>query len=253
MQKQTIKISAIKSNPNNPRVIKDEKFEKLLKSIMEFPKMMELRPIIVDENNIVLGGNMRLKALRQLGYKEIPESWVKKSSDLTEDEKKAFIVKDNVGFGEWDFDDLSKNWNSELLIEWGLEIPEFGSNGTENKDQENIYTAKIKTPIYEPNGEKPKIEELLDKTKVNALLKKIQDSGVSDEEKLFLIMAAQRHIVFDYSKIADFYAHSDKKVQELMEDSALVIIDFNKAIELGYVKLSENIADQYLADHEDEE
>lgn len=248
-----IKVSSIKSNPNNPRVIKDAKFETLMKSILDFPQMMELRPIIVDESNIVLGGNMRLKAIKQLGYKEIPPTWIKKASDLTEDQKKQFIVKDNVGFGEWDFDDLTKNWNTEQLIEWGLDIPDFGSAGTENKDQNNIYTAKIKTPIYEPNGEKPKIEDLCDITKVSELNKKIQDADISTEEKFFLTMAAQRHIVFDYAKIADFYAHSDKKVQELMEQSALVIIDFNKAIELGYVKLSEDIANQYLADHEDED
>lgn len=247
-----IKVSSIKSNPNNPRVIKDEKFETLMKSISDFPKMMELRPIIIDEANIVLGGNMRLKALKQLGYKEIPSEWVKKASDLNEDEKKQFIVKDNVGFGEWDFEDLSKNWDSEKLIEWGLDIPDFGGDAKAIQDQQNIYTAKIKTPIYEPSLEKPNIELLCDKSKVNELIKKIQSSEISDEEKFFLTMAAQRHIVFDYAKIADFYAHSDKKVQELMEDSALVIIDFNKAIELGYVKLSEDIANQYLADHEDE-
>jgi len=248
-----IKVSSIKSNPNNPRVIKDAKFETLMKSILDFPQMMELRPIVVDENNIVLGGNMRLKAIKQLGYKEIPSAWVKKASDLSEEEKKQFIVKDNVGFGEWDFEDLAKNWDAEKLVEWGLDIPDFGVKEEKPEASLVAYTTKIKSPTYEPNGEKPKIEDLCDKVKVNELIKNIQASDVSDEEKFFLTMAAQRHIVFDYAKIADFYAHSDKKVQELMEESALVIIDFNKAIELGYVKLSEDIANQYLADHEDED
>lgn len=247
-----IKLSTIKSNPNNPRVIKDDKFETLMKSIMNFPKMMELRPIVVDENNIVLGGNMRLKAIKQLGYKEIPMEWVKKASDLSEEEKKQFIVKDNVGFGEWDFDDLTKNWDADKLIEWGLEIPDFGSKEAKAPGDLTTYTSKIKSPTYEPNGEKPQIDLLCDKTRVNELIKKIQDSDISDEEKFFLTMAAQRHLVFDYGKIADFYAHSDKKVQELMEDSALVIIDFNKAIELGYVKLSEEISSQFTQDFEDE-
>ena len=248
-----IKVSSIKSNPNNPRVIKDAKFETLMKSILDFPQMMELRPIVIDEANIVLGGNMRLKAIKQLGYKEIPSEWVKKASDLTEDQKKQFIVKNNVDFSEWDFDDLTKNWDADKLIEWGLEIPDFGVN--EEKPEANLvaYTTKIKSPTYEPNGEKPKIEDLCDKVKVNELIKNIQASDVSDEEKFFLTMAAQRHIVFDYSKIADFYAHSDKKVQELMEESALVIIDFKKAIELGYVKLSEEVANQFTEDYSNED
>ena len=120
-----MKLSNIKGNPNNPRIIKDDKFKKLVKSISEFPKMLELRPIIVDENFIVQGGNMRLKALQELKFKEIPDEWVKQVSDLTEEQKKEFIIKDNVGFGEWDFDDLANNWDVEKLNEWGLDIPNF--------------------------------------------------------------------------------------------------------------------------------
>jgi phosphoribosylformylglycinamidine (FGAM) synthase PurS component len=117
-----VKLSKIKSNPSNPRVIKDEKFEKLVNSIKEFPKMMELRPMVVDENYIVQGGNMRLKALTQLGYKEIPDTWVKKVNDLTDDEKKQFVIKDNIGYGEWDWDILANEWDSQKLEEWGLDI-----------------------------------------------------------------------------------------------------------------------------------
>ena len=120
-----MKLNKIKGNPNNPRIIKDDKFKKLVKSISEFPKMLELRPIIVDENFIVQGGNMRLKALHELKFKEIPDEWVKQVSDLTEEQKKEFIIKDNVGFGEWDFDDLANNWDAEQLTEWGLDIPNF--------------------------------------------------------------------------------------------------------------------------------
>ena len=120
-----MKLSKIKSNPNNPRIIKDDKFKKLVKSINDFPKMLELRPIVVDENFIVQGGNMRLKALQELKYKDIPDEWIKQVSDLTEDQKKEFIIKDNVGFGEWDFDDLANNWDVEKLTEWGLDVPDF--------------------------------------------------------------------------------------------------------------------------------
>ena len=120
-----MKLSEIKSNPNNPRVIKDDKFAKLVKSIQEFPKMMELRPMVVNSENIVLGGNMRLKALKQLGYKEIPDSWVKRAEDLTEEEARRFIIADNVGFGEHDWQILKLEWDVDELSDWGLDIPEF--------------------------------------------------------------------------------------------------------------------------------
>jgi len=118
-----MKLSEIKANPNNPRLIKDAKFEKLCKSIEDFPKMMELRPIIVDNNNVILGGNMRFKALKHLGHKDIPDHWVKRADDLTEEQKKEFIIKDNVGFGEHDWDLLANEWDALDLEEWGLELP----------------------------------------------------------------------------------------------------------------------------------
>ena len=121
-----MKTSQLKSNPNNPRLIKDDKFKKLCTSIEQFPKMMELRPIIIDENNIILGGNMRFNALKHLGYKELPAEWVKQASELTEEQKQEFIVKDNVGFGEWDWDILANEWDTEKLEEWGLELPISG-------------------------------------------------------------------------------------------------------------------------------
>ena len=117
---QKVKINAIKTNPKNPRLIKDDKFKKLVKSIQEFPQMLELRPIVVDENNIILGGNMRYKACIEAGLKEI---YILKAEDLTEQQKDEFIVKDNVGFGEWDWDILANEWDSELLNDWGLDVP----------------------------------------------------------------------------------------------------------------------------------
>ena len=114
-------IKEIKSNPNNPRIIKDEKFAKLKKSISEFPKMMELRPMVINSENIVLGGNMRLKALKELGYKDIPDNWVKRADELTEDETRRFIIADNVGFGEHDWEMLANEWDTQELEDWGLE------------------------------------------------------------------------------------------------------------------------------------
>lgn len=119
---QKVKINEIKANPNNPRIIKDDKFAKLVKSINEFPQMLNLRPIVVNDDMVVLGGNMRLKACKEAGLKEIP---IIKASELTEQQQKEFIVKDNVGYGEWDWDDLANNWEAEELNEWGLNVPQF--------------------------------------------------------------------------------------------------------------------------------
>lgn len=126
-------INEIKTNPNNPRIIKDDKFKKLVKSIQDFPQMLELRPIVIDENNVVLGGNMRLKACIEAGLKDVP---VKQAKELTEEQKKEFIVKDNVGYGEWDWDDLANNWNVEDLTEWGLDIPNFDTGGFADQNKE---------------------------------------------------------------------------------------------------------------------
>lgn len=114
------KVSEVKANPNNPRIIKDDKFKKLVQSIKDFPEMLELRPIVVNNDGIVLGGNMRLKACKEAGLKEVP---VIKASELTEEQQKEFIIKDNVGFGEWDWEDLANNWDAEELTEWGLDLP----------------------------------------------------------------------------------------------------------------------------------
>ena len=120
-----MKLKDIKPNPNNPRVIRDDKFEKLRNSIESFPQMMALRPIVVDADNVILGGNMRFRALQDLGYKEIPDEWVKKADELTEEQKREFIIKDNSGFGSWDWDALANEWDTEQLSEWGLDMPGF--------------------------------------------------------------------------------------------------------------------------------
>jgi ParB-like chromosome segregation protein Spo0J len=143
---QKVKINEVKANPNNPRIIKDDKFVKLVKSINEFPQMLNLRPIVVNDDMVVLGGNMRLKACNEAGLKEIP---IIKASELTEQQQKEFIVKDNIGYGEWDWDDLAKNWDAEELEEWGLNIPNFDSNINlddffeENNQDEKLPSGKI--------------------------------------------------------------------------------------------------------------
>jgi len=124
-------INEIKPNPNNPRLIKDHKFKQLVKSIQDFPQMLELRPIVIDENNMVLGGNMRLKACIEAGMTDVP---VIHANNLSEAQKKEFIVKDNVGYGEWEWDALANEWNIEDLDNWGLDIPAFTNDIEQSKD-----------------------------------------------------------------------------------------------------------------------
>jgi DNA modification methylase len=136
MKIEKVKLSEIKPNPKNPRLIKDEKFKKLVKSIKDFPQMLELRPIVVDENNIILGGNMRFKALKEAGYTEVS---IVRANDLTNEQKDEFIVKDNVGFGEWDWDSLANEWEVDKLEEWGLDLPIDLSVQEELEAEEDNY------------------------------------------------------------------------------------------------------------------
>jgi len=115
-------IKLIKPNPTNPRVIRDAKFKQLVRSIQDFPEMLELRPIVVNEQMITLGGNMRLRACIEAGLTDVP---VVIAKGLTEEQQQEFIIKDNVGFGEWDWDDLANNWDETNLKQWGLDFPMF--------------------------------------------------------------------------------------------------------------------------------
>ena len=133
--KEQIKIHKIKGNPDNPRVIKNDKFKKLVKSIKEFPEMLELRPIVVDEEMMVLGGNMRLRACMEAGLKEV---WIEVAKDLTEEQKKEFIVKDNASFGEWDWDVLANEWDSVKLADWGIDVWENEDDREAAIDEEEI-------------------------------------------------------------------------------------------------------------------
>lgn len=119
---EKISIDKLKENPENPRFIKDSKYKKLVQSIKDFPEMLEKRPIVVDENFIVLGGNMRLKALRELGIKK---TWVSVAKNWTKKQKEKFLIKDNIPYGEWDFDILANEWDQDELEAWGLDIPKI--------------------------------------------------------------------------------------------------------------------------------
>lgn len=144
MEVKEVKIGLIKSNPNNPRIIKDEKFAKLVESIKSFPEMLKLRPIVVNEDMVVLGGNMRLKACKEAGLKQVP---IIKASELSIEQQKEFIIKDNVGFGEWDYSMLANEWDVEQLTEWGLDIPDFKIEGEAEEDDFDVPEGGIETDI----------------------------------------------------------------------------------------------------------
>lgn len=121
MEAKKVSIKAVKENPENPRIIKDYKFQKLVRSVKEFPEMLKIRPIVVNKDNVVLGGNMRLKACIEAGLKQVYIL----QTDLDEEAQKEFIIKDNSSFGEWDWDVLANEWNIDHLKEWGLDIPKW--------------------------------------------------------------------------------------------------------------------------------
>ena len=137
-----LKISEIKLNPNNPRYITDDKFKNLVKSIRNFPQMLDIRPIVVNNDMVILGGNMRFKACIEAGLKEIP---VIIADNLTEEQQKEFLIKDNVSGGVWDFDILANEWDAELLNEWGLDVPIV--NETEKQEEEKTYIPTYKFEV----------------------------------------------------------------------------------------------------------
>jgi ParB-like chromosome segregation protein Spo0J len=166
MNIESVKISAVKSNPNNPRVIKDDKFDKLVQSIKDFPEMLKIRPIVVNDDMIVLGGNMRLKACKEAGLKEVP---IIKASDLTEEQQREFIIKDNVGFGEFDWEQL-KEWDGEELEAWGLDVPTFMIDDSINDiDEVDEFTESVNFVIKCESIEQ--LEQL--QTKLNTSSKKL--------------------------------------------------------------------------------
>lgn len=217
------------------------------------------RSILVDKNNRIIGGNGVAETAASLGIEDciIVETTgdqlvVVKRTDIDLDSKmgRELALADNAVAHvnlDWDqeaIESLKTEWNIKPE-DWGVSEfetePEAAGKGSEG----DPYTSKIKAPTYEIKGDKPEVVDLLDQSKTSELVAKIMASDISKKDKDFLLFAANRHLVFNYERIADFYAHSDAKVQELMEESALVIIDFDKAIENGYVKLTEEIAEQY--------
>lgn len=213
----------------NPRD-NDKAVKYVAKSIKEFGFKV---PIIIDKDNVIVTGHTRWKAARELGLEEVPTIM---ADDLDEEQIRAFRLADNK------VSEASK-WNKDLLDEeleaiLNIDMQDFGFDFDDAGEIGNPYTSKINIPQYEITGDEPELEELVNTYKTTQLFEEIEASNVTEEQKTFLKRAAMRHLEFDYRKIAEYYAHQDKEMQELMEKSALVIIDLDDAIANGYVELT---------------
>ena len=243
MNIKNIKVEQLIPYINNPRR-NDEAVDKVKASIQEFGFKV---PLVIDKNNVVVTGHTRLKAAKLLGMEEVP---CVVADDLTEAQIKAFRIADNrvAEYAEWDeellkieldeLEEMDFDLDSLDMFDFDLDPEEEESQGLD----EEKYTINNNIPQYEITGPKPELKDLVDDTKVNELIKNIKESNVDEDIKEFLIKAATRHYKFNYQNIAEYYAHSDKEVQELMEQSALIIIDIGDAIRYGYAKLSSKIA-----------
>ena len=250
----------LKLDPSNYRIHTDQNKRLIKKSLAELGAG---RSILFDKENCIIAGNGVYEVAQNLGLPvRIIESdgteliAIKRTDLSTEDSRrKALALADNytTDTSIFDMEAIVEDFSAEELDLWEFSIDDIGEVSVGGESENEPYTKKVSSPIYAPTGDKPVVDELFDASKYEKFVSDINSSKIPAGEKEFLKLAATRHIVFDYSKIAEYYAHSDKETQELMENSALVIIDFNKAIELGYVKLKQDIADQYKEDCDDEE
>lgn len=241
----------------NSRTHSDEQVAQIAASIKEFGFT---NPVLIDDENGIIAGHGRVMASQRLKLESVP---CIRLSGLSEAQRKAYVIADNKLA-------LNAGWDEELLkIELqeldemgfdleltGFTLDELGDlevdvDEQSDDDSDNRYTMKVDAPTYEPKNEKPEISKLYDAEKTNQLLDAIHKSNVDEETKRFLMIAAQRHTVFNFGLIADFYAHSTKEVQELMEQSALVIIDFDDAISNGYVVLQKEFAETYAEEYDE--
>ncbi len=216
-------------------------------------------PVLIDEENGIIAGHGRVMAAELLGYEDIPcmvaEGW-------SEAQKRAYVIADNklALNADWDFGLLNTELDDLVNMSFDItltgfekdELKELSFDDSEKSDDENPYSQKVDAPVYEITGDKPAIEELYDDSKSMGLIEDIKNSDLPKDEQFFLMAAASRHISFNFEKIAEYYAHSSKECQELMEDSALVIIDFNKAISQGYVRLNERLSEIFDSEGRDE-
>lgn len=228
-------IKELKPYKKNAKKHPKEQVERIANSIKEFGFT---QPVLIDKNNCVVAGHGRILGAKAAGLKEVPTLCL---DDLTEEQIKAYRLVDNkLNESDWDSVLLAEELDELNSV---LDMEQFGFElAKEMEEEQNKYTMKTNIPQYEIKGEEPDISELVDTSKTKELLEEIKQSSVPTEVKQFLKLAAYRHLCFNYSKIAEYYARADKETQELMEQSALVIIDFGDAIRNGFVQLSEQIS-----------
>lgn len=229
LQRPIREITPYENNPRN----NDSAVDAVAASIREFGWQ---QPIVVDKDGVIIAGHTRYKAARKLGLTEVP---VVVADNLTEEQIKAYRLADNKSgeLAEWDMDLLSKE-----LAGIGMDMTQFGFEEEKLEEEiENKYTSAVNIPQYEVQGDAPPVPELYDDAKCRGMIEEINASELPETEKEFLRVAAYRHVVFDYTKIAEFYAAATSECQKLMERSALVIIDVDDAIANGYVTMSEAI------------
>nr|DAT94204.1 MAG TPA: ParB protein [Caudoviricetes sp.] len=227
-------INDIKPYENNPRK-NDVAVKPVANSIREFGFKV---PIVIDKDGIIIAGHTRYRAAKELKLTKVPCII---ADDLSDQQVKAFRLADNKvsEFAEWDQDALFEELQGILAVD----MSEFGFLDEEEElsEPDDTYTTDINIPQYEPTGEVVSLENCLDDDKTQSLLMEIEDSNVTEKEKDFLRKAAQRHNQFNYKRIAEYYANASEEMQELMERSALVIIDYDDAIKNGYVQLSSSL------------
>jgi len=244
-------LVASKYNPRKNLKPSDPEYQKIKNSIEHFGYV---DPIIINKDKTIISGHQRAKVLRDLEYNEIDVVIV----DLNKNDEKALNIALNKIEGEWDIQLLDDLINDLKMQDYNIDFTGFDIEELNNlfnfeldgqNNEQNKYTDKVDIPQYQITGEKPNIDDLVNISKAQELIDEIKNSNLKEAEKEFLYKSAYRHYIFDYSKIAEYYAHADKEMQELMEKSALVIIDFDDAIKNGYTRLASQIEEMRQEDY----
>lgn len=231
-----VDVAKLKPYDKNTRKHEDYDVSQIAKSIERYGFNDPIG--IWGKDNIIVEGHGRLLAAKKLGMDKVP---CIRLDDLTDEQRREYAIMHNktAELSTWDFEKLAEELQ-ELSFD-GFDVDWGGTN--KDEDEESKYTKKVEIPQYEITGECPDISELVDTSKTDELIEKIKAADISEEQKAFLIEAAHRHSVFDYKNIAEYYAHQPKEIQELMEDSALVIIDIEDAMQKGFCVLTKEIKD----------
>ena len=234
----------------NSRTHSDAQVAQIAASIKEFGWT---NPVLLDGENGIIAGHGRVMAAHKLGETEVPTIEL---GHMDENQKRAYIIADNklALNADWDNEMLALEINDLKDAGYDLGLIGFSLDEIEElnpEEKENTYTQKVDIPTYEPSAEKPDVKDLFDDTNAFNLIEKIKSSKLPQAEKDFLMLTAGRHVRLNFQLIADYYAHSQREVQELMEDSALVIVDIDNAISNGWVNLSKKLDDIYDEDNEE--